>query len=128
MLCWQGFPGNLNVTATYTLSDDNTLQLVIEATTDKTTPVNLAQHSYFNLNGNCRDTILNHVLYINGCSLLALSPQFQKQLQEQWRILSVMLLWLSYDTMQDERCSVELMCENLCQVLALQHSVTHVCR
>ncbi|CAL8463885.1 g3420 [Coccomyxa elongata] len=62
----QGFPGNLNATATYSLSDDNTLQLVIEATTDKTTPVNLAQHSYFNLNGNCRNNILSHVLYING--------------------------------------------------------------
>ncbi|KAK9918686.1 hypothetical protein WJX75_005996 [Coccomyxa subellipsoidea] len=62
----QGFPGNLNVTATYTLSDDNTLQLVMEATTDKTTPVNLAQHSYFNLNGQARDTVLNHVVYING--------------------------------------------------------------
>lgn len=71
VLCFlQGFPGNLNTTVTYTLSDDNQLQCVIEATTDKTTPVNLAQHSYFNLNGQARDTILNHVLYINGCALL----------------------------------------------------------
>ncbi|EIE18881.1 aldose 1-epimerase [Coccomyxa subellipsoidea C-169] len=62
----QGFPGNLNVTATYSLNDDNVLQLVIEATTDKTTPVNLAQHSYFNLNGQARDNVLNHVVYING--------------------------------------------------------------
>lgn len=40
----------------------------MEATTDKTTPVNLAQHSYFNLNGQARDTVLNHVVYINGCA------------------------------------------------------------
>lgn len=55
------------MTATYSLNDDNVLQLVIEATTDKTTPVNLAQHSYFNLNGQARDNVLNHVVYIKGC-------------------------------------------------------------
>ena len=47
----QGFPGNLNVTATYTLTDSNALKLVFSATTDKPTVVNLTHHSYFNLNG-----------------------------------------------------------------------------
>ena len=64
----QGFPGNLNVTATYTLTDANELQTVIEATTDADTPVNLAQHSYFNLNGQARGNILDHTLMIKGCA------------------------------------------------------------
>jgi aldose 1-epimerase len=54
------------VTVTYTLNDDNELRAVIEAETDAATPVNFAQHSYFNLNGQARDTILNHILQING--------------------------------------------------------------
>ncbi len=63
----QGFPGNLNVTVTYTLTNDNELQMTTEATSDADTPVNLSQHSYFNLNGQARGTVLNHVLQINGC-------------------------------------------------------------
>nr|WP_322785257.1 aldose epimerase family protein [Pseudothermotoga thermarum] len=59
----EGFPGNLDVTVTYTLAD---LQLVVEyfATTDKPTVVNMTQHSYFNLSA--KDTILDHYLVING--------------------------------------------------------------
>ena len=63
----QGFPGALQVTATYVLTDDNELQLDIEATASKATPVNLAQHTYFNLNGEASPAnVLNHELYING--------------------------------------------------------------
>ena len=63
----QGFPGTLIVNATYTLTEENQLQLDIEATADKTTPVNLAQHTYFNLNGEASPlNVLNHDLYING--------------------------------------------------------------
>lgn len=58
----QGYPGTLDVTATYELSDDNELILRIEAVTDAATPVNLTQHSYFNLAG--RGDILGHELTI----------------------------------------------------------------
>jgi len=62
----EGFPGNLNVTATYTLTDDNALKLEFTATTDKPTVVNLTHHSYFNLAGQGSGDILGHLVYINS--------------------------------------------------------------
>ena len=47
----EGYPGNLSVTAIYTVTEDNALKLEFTATTDKDTVCNLTHHSYFNLRG-----------------------------------------------------------------------------
>ncbi len=62
----QGFPGNLHVEVVYTLTDNNELIVDYSAVTDKSTVVNLSQHSYFNLLGQDSGPILNHELVINA--------------------------------------------------------------
>ena len=60
----EGYPGNLSVKVTYLLTADNRVIFSYQATTDKATPVNLTQHSYFNLSGPSSDTILDHEMAI----------------------------------------------------------------
>jgi aldose 1-epimerase len=69
----EGFPGNLSVKMTYTLSDDNELGISYEATTDKATVLNLSNHSYFNLSGNAKRDILNQEVQIDASRLVAVN-------------------------------------------------------
>jgi aldose 1-epimerase len=62
----EGYPGNLRVTVKYTLTDADELQIEYNAETDKATPVNLTNHSYFNLTGDVSNTVLNHSLMIDA--------------------------------------------------------------
>ncbi len=62
----EGYPGNLNVTALYSLTNDNEFKAEFSATTDKPTVVNLAHHSYWNLAGAAGGDILGHELMLNA--------------------------------------------------------------
>jgi aldose 1-epimerase len=62
----EGYPGNMACTVTYTLTEDNELKISYEAETDKTTVVNLTNHSYFNLAGQGTGDILGHELMLNA--------------------------------------------------------------
>lgn len=62
----QGFPGKLDVVVIYTLSNKNALSIEYFAQTDKATPVNLTQHTYFNLAGAGNGTVLDTVAFINA--------------------------------------------------------------
>ncbi len=62
----EGYPGTLKATVSYFLTPDNAIRIEYLATTDKPTPVNLTNHSYWNLTGNVKRDILDHVLTINA--------------------------------------------------------------
>ena len=62
----ENYPGNLDVTVTYTWDDDCNLAIRYEATTDKTTHCNLTNHTYFNLAGHDHGTVLDHVVFIDA--------------------------------------------------------------
>lgn len=61
----EGYPGNLTVSVSYVVTNDNSIVISYNATTDKATPINLTNHTYFNLSGNYKDKIYNHKLGLN---------------------------------------------------------------
>jgi aldose 1-epimerase len=71
----EGYPGNLDIYVTYTLLDNNELKVEYQAETDKTTVLNLTQHSYFNLSGESSGDILDHELLINADSFLPVNEK-----------------------------------------------------
>ena len=60
------FPGNVTAVVTYTLTEDNAIDINYEATTDKTTIINMTNHSYFNLSGDPTKPVTDHILYVNA--------------------------------------------------------------
>ena len=62
----EGYPGTVSAKTIYTLTNDNELKVEMQATTDKTTLVNMAHHSYWNLGGHNSGTILDHVLTLSA--------------------------------------------------------------
>lgn len=66
----EGYPGRLDITVTYKLTADNALSINYIATTDKSTPINLTNHAYFNLAGCANGSILGHKLWLDADTYL----------------------------------------------------------
>jgi len=62
----EGYPGNLKVSMTYRLTDNNEFMITYQATTDQATVINLTHHSFFNLHGEGNGTVNDHILMINA--------------------------------------------------------------
>lgn len=62
----EGFPGKMTPHVYYQLTSDDSLSIVYDATTDKPTPVNLTNHSYFNLTGDVNKSAMDHILMLNA--------------------------------------------------------------
>lgn len=62
----EGFPGNLEIQVTYTLSEDNAISMDYVAKTDQATVLNICNHSYFNLTGNVKRDVLDHSIQLNA--------------------------------------------------------------
>lgn len=71
-----GFPGNLDVVVTYTLTSNNSLEIDYKATTDKPTIVNLTNHSYFNLSGDPMCSILDEIVTLQASSYIPIDSTF----------------------------------------------------
>ncbi|HRI24514.1 MAG TPA: aldose epimerase family protein [Ferruginibacter sp.] len=69
----EGYPGNLEVTAEFSYTDDDELIIGYSASTDKPTPVNLTSHCYFNLSGDVEMPVLDHSLQLNADSYTPLN-------------------------------------------------------
>ncbi len=79
----EGYPGNLKAKVTYTLTDQSELQIEYQATTDEATPVNLTNHSYFNLVSEGNGDILKHNLILNADRFMGPLSTSQSQLRSE---------------------------------------------
>ncbi|MCA1055257.1 galactose mutarotase [Rossellomorea aquimaris] len=71
----EGYPGNVKVYVTYTLTNEGRLHIDYKGETDRDTPLNLTNHSYFNLSGNAKSDILQHVLKMEADAYLPLTEE-----------------------------------------------------
>ncbi|MGR3765892.1 aldose epimerase family protein [Rossellomorea sp. NS-SX7] len=71
----EGYPGNLKVFVTYTLTNEGCFHIKYQAEADRDTPLNLTNHSYFNLSGDAKEDVLGHVLQMDADSFLPLSEE-----------------------------------------------------
>ena len=71
-----GFPGNVKAYVTYTLTDDNAIDIAYEATTDAATVINMTNHSYFNLSGNPARSIEGDILWISATRFTPVDSTF----------------------------------------------------
>jgi len=71
----EGYPGNVEIVALYTLTDDNVLEIIFKAKSDRDTILNLTNHASFNLSGNMKSNVLEHKLYINSLKFVHLNKQ-----------------------------------------------------
>lgn len=62
----EGFPGNLEIQVTYSVTDDNSIAIDYIAKTDQATVLNICNHSYFNLSGNVKRDVLDHTIQLNA--------------------------------------------------------------
>lgn len=72
----ENFPGKVTANVTYTLTDDNSLDISYSASTDATTIINMTNHSYFNLSGNPSNPATDHLLYINASTFTPVDSTF----------------------------------------------------
>lgn len=71
----EGFPGTLNISVSYLLTNDNALEIHYRATTDKDTIINVTNHAYFNLDGEGKGNVLNHAIEIKADHYIPINDQ-----------------------------------------------------
>lgn len=81
----EGYPGNVNIEVRYNITEDNELEINYKATTDKTTIINLSNHTYFNLNGQDGSTVFDHKVRLNSSNY----TEYEETFAQTGRIISV---------------------------------------
>ncbi len=120
----QGFPGNVDLQVSYVLTHDSKLIMKYTAKTDAETPINLTNHSYFNLTGNPRNDITEHTLMINADQYLAVT----KDLIPNGKIENVSKKALDFRTFKPIGKDIETIGGyDHCYVLNNKDDLVHLC-